>query len=256
MSEIVLIDRLAAMAMFSGMLDGTSGNRLLRIIGAEKMGKSRLLREYRKMVQERWGGNCALIDLRSKFQTYSAIVFQVTQQTPNIRYAEFSEAQAQLFSAPKIELSDLNLFFSKLSVSLPDQSSDSAEEYARQRITSAFCEDLRSAQLDSPMVLLFDTFDGAAQNTQDWLSEQVLLPLLQIQNIYVVLAGRELPELPGLLASSSKTHTLPPVSLEDHIAYCTSLGINVSREVIEAFHRVFEGTPGLFSEYASKLIEY
>jgi hypothetical protein len=70
-----------------------------------------------------------------------------------------------------------------------------------------------------------------------------------------VLAGRALPDLPDTLLDSCETYQLPPVSLDDHISYCSSLGINASREIIEAFHEVFDGTPGLFSEYAPKLKE-
>jgi hypothetical protein len=175
MSDTVLIDRIVAIQKFSEMLEGTSNKRILRIVGSEKMGKSRLLREYRKLVQEKWKGNCALIDLRSKFQSYGDIVFQVTQQISIIEYSNFSDIQQQLSSAPKVEVNKTNLLFSTMSVSIPDQKNDSAEQYARQKITSAFCKDLSLAKLDHPAVLLFDTFDGAGINIQNWLNEQILL---------------------------------------------------------------------------------
>jgi hypothetical protein len=102
MSETFLIDRIPAIKIFSDMLDETSNKRILRIIGAEKMGKSRLMREYRKLTLEKWMGNCALIDLRLTFQSYGDIVFQITQQTPNIEYTNFSDAQQQLSTTPKV----------------------------------------------------------------------------------------------------------------------------------------------------------
>jgi hypothetical protein len=79
MSDTILLDRIPAIKMFTLMLEG-NGMRVLRITSAEKMGKSRLLREFRKLCYEKWNGCCALIDLRSKFQSYSDIFFQLTQQ--------------------------------------------------------------------------------------------------------------------------------------------------------------------------------
>lgn len=253
MSETFLIDRIPAIKLFSDMLEGKSNNRILRIVGAGKMGKSRLLREYRKLTLEKKAGDCALIDLRSKFQNYGDIVFQITQQVPVVEFTNFSNVQQQLSSAPKVEVTRSNLLFSTMSVNMPDQRDDSADEYARQKITSAFCKDISSAKLGHPTVLLFDTFDGASVNIQNWLNEQILVALFQMPNIYIVVAGRELPDLPDILLENSETYELSPVSLDDHMSYCSSLGLNVSQEVIEAFHDAFDGIPGLFSEYASKL---
>jgi hypothetical protein len=39
------------------------------------------------------------------------------------------------------------------------------------------------------------------------------------------------------------------------MSYCRSLDLKASDEIIEAFYEVFEGVPGLFAEYASKLKE-
>ena len=83
MSDTILIDRVSVSKAFTLMLEG-NGTRVLRITGAEKMGKSRLLREFRKLSSKNWDGCCVLIDLRSKFQSYSDIVFQITQQIPGL----------------------------------------------------------------------------------------------------------------------------------------------------------------------------
>lgn len=95
MSETILIDRIAAIQKFTEMLEGTN-IRVLSITGAEKMGKSRLLREYRKLFFENWGSHCALVDLRSKFQSYSDVVFQITQQVSSLEFKNFSEVQLQI----------------------------------------------------------------------------------------------------------------------------------------------------------------
>ena len=77
MSETFLIDRVIAVQKFSDMLEGTSSKRILRIMGAEKMGKSRLLREYRRQSHERLDADCVLVDLKSSFQSYEDVIFQI-----------------------------------------------------------------------------------------------------------------------------------------------------------------------------------
>lgn len=255
MSETLLIDRILAVQRFTEMLDSSNKKRILRIIGAENMGKSRLMREFRKLSHEKWKGNCALIDLRSKFQSYSDIVFQITQQIPSIEYDNFLETQQQILSSSKVEIKGANLLLSTISVSMPEQKRNSDDEYIRQKITSSFCRDLYSAKLDCPTVLLFDTFDGAGSNVQNWLNEQFILAILQIPNIYLVLAGRYLPDLSNTWLDVCETYTLLPVTLADHISYCDRLGVDASIEVIEAFHKAFDGVPGLFAIYAPKLLE-
>ena len=113
MSDTILIDRVPAIKMFTFMLEG-HGTRVLRITGAEKMGKSRLLREFRKLSSENWNSCCVLIDLRSKFQSYSDIVFQITQQIPGLEFNNFFETWQKIQSDPKVEIKRTNLLLSAL----------------------------------------------------------------------------------------------------------------------------------------------
>lgn len=253
MNETFLIDRISAIKLFSDMLDNTSNKRILRIIGAEKMGKSRLLREFKKLMKEKWEGDCALVDLRSKLQGYSDIIFQITQQISTIEYSNYIEVQQKFSPTPKVEIKSLNLLLSAISLNISEPKKDTADEYTRQKIVSAICQDLRSVKPGHPIAILFDTFDEASINIQNWLNEQFLSAMLQIPNVYFVFAGRSLLELPSLWQDICETYILEPVTLDDHLLYCTKLDINISREIIAAFHDAFDGTPGLFAEYASKL---
>ncbi len=245
-----MIDRVPVLEKFSEMLYGTGKERVLRIIGTENMGKSRLLREFRLLSNKKEGVCCALVDLRSKYQDYSDIVFQITQQMHFIEYRHFSEVQQQLLSRQNVNIKGLKTLLSTVSINAQEQRS---EDYDRQIITSSFCKDLRLAKFEYPAVLLFDTFDIASPKIQDWVIEQLLSALLQIPNIYVVIAGRSLPPPHAIWDDKCASFELLPVSLEDNIAYCNSLGINASIEIIKAFHDAFDGSPGLFSIYAPKL---
>ena len=127
------------------------------------------------------------------------------------------------------------------------------DEYHRNIVTSKFCQDLLFSNLANPLVLLFDTFEGASPEIQNWLNEQFIASALQIPKVYLVIAGRSLPELPSNWQDVCESFSLLQVELDDHIAYCKNLGITASEEIIQAFHTAFDGTPGLFAEYASKL---
>jgi hypothetical protein len=255
MSETVLIDRVPALKKFVDMLAGTSSDRrILRIMGAEKMGKSRLLREFRKSSYELYNAHCALVDLRSKFQSYEDVLYQIVQQVTSIEFKSFTDLQNQMSSpTPKVEISGLRLLLSAMTVNLHGESNSSTEIQNRQRLTSSFCRDILSAGLRTPLVIQFDTFDSASPKIQDWLNDQLISSLLQIPNLYIIIAGRTLLDVPSGWVDVCDSYFLPPASLEDHKNYCKSLGIDTSEEVIKALHEVFEGIPGLFAEYASKL---
>lgn len=250
MSEAILIDRVPAIQRFSDMIEGTSNKRILRIVGIENMGKSRLLREFQLMSDRKWKAHCALVDLRSKYQSYSDIVFQVVQQISSIEYKNFFDTQQRLLEGPKVDMKGLRLLLSSISITMQEHKND---DYDRQLLTSSFCKDLRLAEVGCPIVLLFDTFEGASQKIQDWLTEQLLTSLIQIPNVFVVIAGRSLPEPPSTWRDSCLLFELLPVSLDDSISYCKRLGINADVDIIKAFHDAFEGSPGLFSTYAPKL---
>jgi hypothetical protein len=250
MSETILIDRVPLVQQFSDMLESKTNKRMLRIIGLENMGKSRLLREFKLLTDVKSNARCALVDLRSRYQGYSDIIFQVTQQIPTIEYKEFFETQQKLSTSHQIDIKELRLLLSPVTINVQEQKND---DYDRQLLTSAFCKDLRLAKFDFPVVLLFDTFDGASEKIQDWLIEQLVTALLQISNIFVVVAGRSLPEPPNTWRDNCLSFELLPVSLDDTVSYCDKLGIDVSIDIIKAFHDAFDGSPGLFSTYAPKL---
>ncbi len=68
MSENLLIGRSLATDRFREMLAGSRRERILRVTGDEKMGKSRLMREYRHIAEEEFRAQSALIDLRSQLK--------------------------------------------------------------------------------------------------------------------------------------------------------------------------------------------
>jgi len=253
MGDTILIDRIPAILKFSAMLEGNSGKRILRIIGTAKMGKSRLLREYKRLALEKEKAYCVLVDLKSKFQNYEDILFQVIRQLSWLEFKNYLGIQQQIIDSNKVEVKGLNLLWSAVSINLANTQSDSIDGQNRQRLTSAFCQDLIGIELKKPLIIQFDSFDSANPKIQDWVLEQLIPSLLQISLSYIVIAGRTLPEEKEMWVDYCDSYLLQPVTLQDHITYCNNMGIQTSEDVIKAFHNVFDGIPGLFAEYANKL---
>jgi len=249
MPDILLIDRKPAMNHFVNMLDGTSTKRVLRITGPEKMGKSRLLREYSRLSKEHWRAQCALSDLRSKLQGFDDILFNITQHIGSVYFPNYRATQGER-TQPRIEISRLSQLFSLLNINMAENKT--SEEQHRRRITSAFMQDLHLMPPNIPVILLFDAYEEASANIQDWINEQLISGLIQLPNVYIVLAGRNLPEVPQTWLDVCFSYELPPVLFEDQKDYCIRVGIDLEDDVIRAFHEAFDGRPGLFAEYTSK----
>ena len=105
------------------------------------------------------------------------------------------------------------------------------------------------------VVLLFDAFEQADPAIQIWLNEQLVSGLCRLRHVYTVLAGRELPEATVTWQGECHSHVLPAVAPEAHKQFCADVGIRVPDDTVLAFHRVFDGKPGLFAEYALKLAQ-
>lgn len=253
MSDIILIDRVDVVKKFTEMINKANERKMLRVLGAEKMGKSRVIREFRRITSQNENMSYALVDLRSKYQNYCELMFQIVQQITEVEFRNFTEAQRQAILDSKPEIKGLNMLLSSASINLSNHQSDTREQYHRHRTTVAFCTDLKCANLDRPIVLMFDTFDSASTTIQDWINEQFIPALLKVSNVFVVIAGRVLPDVPSSLEDICESYMLESVSLNDHKLFCTQFGIDISDETLADFHEVFEGTPGLFAEYVTKL---
>jgi hypothetical protein len=249
MSDTTLIDRKPAIAMFMSMFDSAPNKRVLRVTGLEKMGKSRVLREYFRIAREQWRAQCTLSDLRSKLQSCDDILFSITEQIGAVYFPNYQAIQNNPVS-PKIDIRGVGQLLSILNVTNV-QNKDAEEQY-RRRITSAFIKDLRCMPANIPIVLLFDAFEEANIQLQHWINEQLISGLIQLPNVYIVLAGRNLPEAPQTWLDTCQSYDLPPVRFEDQKEYCLLNGISLDDDVIFAFHEAFDGKPGLFAEYTVK----
>lgn len=253
MSDSFLMDRETTVSIFRGMIEQKSSEHVFRIIGLEKMGKSRVLREFYNISKYEYHAFSALVDLRSKLQNFADLLFVICEQLGSDHFINFHNIHNDIIAQRKgVEISRTTLIFSTLKVD--DKNNKLQDDILRRQLTNAFLKDISSFPFSVPLVFLFDAFEQADESIQDWINEQLLVGLCQLSNVYVVIAGRQLPEPPISYFHSCKFHELIAVEFEAHKKYCVQVGIDIDEQIINAFYTAFEGRPGLFVEYASKLL--
>lgn len=251
--DTYLIDRIPELGFFRGIMTKHRRERVLRITGVPKMGKTRLIEEYQRIAKREFGARCALIDFRGWSQSDAALLYTIGEQIDISFFPELIAAQEKIATSPNIELSGIHAF-SHLSIQSgvdPDKS-----EHQRGMLTYAFLKDLRAIS-GLTIVILFDTFEASSDSTRGWLNEQLLVSIKQIPHVVTVLAGKALPTPLVSWKDMAQDFELEPVKdIEEYKQYCAHLGMELDEKTcasIETLYTVFEGSPGLFADYVPKL---
>lgn len=242
-----LIDRKRVVNSFRSLLSLESMKNILLITGEPKMGKSRLLQEFRKLALEN-DYLISFIDLRAKHKSYSDILNSISNQIGEEYFENYKRISQELLLSSQMNLSRITQVFSILQV----HNTDNTETIqVKRQLLKTFVYDLKSIK-EKNILIILDTFDQADETIQKWVNEN-FLPDVQDHKLIIVIAGRALPVLLSSTQDRSESYNLTAVTVDDHREYCDLLGIEVDDNVLSAFHNAFEGTPGLFAEYVTKL---
>jgi hypothetical protein len=251
MGDVQLIDRIEATDIFRAMLSRKSDYRILCITGSEKMGKSRLMREYMQLAEGEFNAHAALVDLRSSMLSYSDVLSRASEQIGIPYLPHYQAARDDLSRKSSI---NINRMTQILSVILANRDGDeNASLHQRDRLASAFINDVQLLSQRTRVVLLFDAFDEAPTKILNWIHEHLAVSLSRVLNVFVVIAGRTLPAAATTWQHLSQTYPLPPVEVEIYLQYCAATGIQISEDHIRTLHRAIDGKPGYFAEMASRL---
>ena len=122
-----------------------------------------------------------------------------------------------------------------------------AEESKRQH---KFISDLK--QLQTPLLLIFDTYEQASEEAKRWLESQLLQRLKQAPAVIIIIAGQDVPEYDKYSWSVlAKEYDLPPIDkVQDWLEFthnkwgCTK----ITKQQVETLTKATEGNPAqLFS---------
>jgi hypothetical protein len=183
------------MEVFRNALDGRGTAHILLIRAEAGLGKSSLLHEFLEMTRP---GNRAFVDLKAGTHSVPRLLGELVAQLGHAKFDAFFARQEQAFN---FEISDNRIIKAEVGIEVnvqPGALDADQLELRRFGITRDFFADLvRSNTSRTPNVLIFDTFERASPEVQDWLTGQFLTLAREHRWLVAVFAGREIPE-PGI----------------------------------------------------------
>lgn len=216
--EPPVLDRNHEKGAFRDMLRGERPERLMLVAGESGQGKSYLLREFETIAAEE-----------------TALLFRLGFEDLNLEPVATLDRlvgwlDAAHFAAYKAGREEYTVH--------PPSSVE--ERAARQRaLTEVFFADALGLP-DSSRALLFDTYEQANEELQEWLQAEFLDRWCQTGSV-VVVAGQQVPDLPPQQLCRFVLTGLP---LHEYRPLVLSVGLRLSEEVLDALHTAaFNGRP-------------
>lgn len=242
------IDSDEVIGLFRQLMDTSNTARVLYIAGKTKLGKSHLLTKvFPVLARQDYQARHAIIDLRNPMCTISDILSLTSNQLDSKRSTNYQDAYQIWLNKPKVEMKDVFLLLSSLTVSAKPVHDDLQQR--DHHLTIEFIKDLEAYD-DQLLLLLVDHIDHAAEKIQSWLINTFLVRISRLKHIRAVIAGRSIPEPHGTYAASCLHSQLHPVTDEDaYINYCRRLNVTLVEQSVRDIARMLDYQPGMFVDY-------
>jgi hypothetical protein len=226
-----MMDRRPEIETFECLLDGDDlQHRLMLMVGVHGQGKSLLIKAFAQMITER---QVAYL----KFDFSETIEFDAILDEIWLRLGprHFPAYSARRGGGGWLEQQSAGM--------------------RREDLTGHFFADWEALSDKPRLVLLFDTYERAAPMLQDWIENTFLEKLKRIQQVIVVIGGRQWPAMNGRWWKHGYAFPLESVQLRDYKEYAEQLGVQIPPEDLVQLHRQFEGLPKLFAEHVNGLAQ-
>ena len=216
MSIRSIADRKEEFDFFETMLKGSNPERIFLISAPSESGKSVLLSEFAKLAAAIIGaGRCARINLKGE-PPLDAVLNRICADLGPESFPKFRSAESGLqpveikTELPKARFGNENTFSVESHI---HQAGAPSAHVLASRLIADF------STRDSPTLVIIDTFEQATVETEKWIVQQFLPLVRNLQDFWVVIAGKEVPE-PGdyLLewGDLARSHVLQLVTSPDH----------------------------------------
>lgn len=226
-----VMDRCPELRAYQGMLDGDDPqHRLMLMVGNHGQGKTCLMRTFEEMAAERQVP-CLRFDLSDTIE-FDGILDGI--------WRTLGPHRSPLYSARRARGRRLER--------------QSSEERWRE-LTVCFFADWGAIREGPRLVLLLDTYERAAPMLQDWIENAFLEELKHIEQVIVVIGGRQWPEMNGYWWIHGYAFPLQGVQLRDYEEYAKQRGVEIAETELVQLHREMEGLPKLFVEYVDDLVQ-
>jgi MoxR-like ATPase len=235
MEPEVIADRREVLRLYDSILRGVDNKRILLLEADGGMGKSALLRDFRRRTNAR----CVAIDLRGNSTGLPEIFDRIYNTLEWERFHNFTQRISKLGS---IDINN-NVMIGSNEISIYLQGADEAERSERRiRLMNAFFKDLRA--IKHQVVLLFDTFDQASPEIREWLQNVFMSYVVRASNLIVVVAGQTVPA--STIEWFDCSHQIQLEGIHDVDAWwdwAQRMGVTETRDWVRAVCQLLHGHP-------------
>jgi|SoiMetStandDraft_2_1073263.scaffolds.fasta_scaffold33418_2 energy-coupling factor transporter ATP-binding protein EcfA2 len=176
---------------FEALLEPECQTRILLLHGASGCGKTTLLTYYRQRVPPSW--LCLSIQLRSSAVSIAEIFYRAGRVLTWERFPTFMTQVADFQELPTVQIDHNQIIGMDNRITVALTTGDPADRGQRQTaLTDAWFDDL--SRFQRPVLILFDTYNDAITDVQEWLSGPFLARTEQAQSVRIVIAGQQVPD--------------------------------------------------------------
>jgi ATP/maltotriose-dependent transcriptional regulator MalT len=224
--------------LFDHMVAGQSAERILLLEADGGMGKTTLLGEFIRRCPP--NVSCAPIDLKGSSIGLHDIFYRVCDA---LGWEYFPAFATHVEHLGQVTIGE-NVIIGRAAIEIALQAPNEGDQAARRaELTRAFFDDLRA--LERQVLLIFDTFNEAPPDVQEWLESSFLAFAHRTSSLTVVVAGRQVPRESIEWATCCIRHHLTEVRMpESWQTYAERIGaVLPSPDWIPAFCDLLEGHP-------------
>jgi hypothetical protein len=228
--------------LFDRMIAGQTDECILLLEAEGKMGKSMLLSAFERCCLP--NVPCAAINLKGSSTGLHEVFYRLCDALGWDRFPAF---RACVESLRQVTI-DKNVIIGRADIEVALRAPDEGDRAARRaQLTQAFFDDLRA--WSGCLVLIFDTYEQANPEVQDWLAGPCLARARRTADLVVVIAGRQVPEESIEWAAYCHRHRLGGIEDVDawHL-YSQRRKLPVPRDWIEGYCVASQGHPGQVDE--------
>ena len=204
--------------------------RLISVYGPSSMGKSRLLREYKRLSVDY---DCEMLSIDFKQQIDVEVCLQLIVDKFGLRH--FSNCEQFLCNGR------------------PEPLTREKEREWNRNLTRKFFLDLDNLHSDSHLVLFFDHYEKSDKDVKDWLNNAFLASNFRHTPIITVVAGQDELSVDRSWTNQRRFH-LDGVSVDCYYRYVKQCKVSIDPEDIKKYHAVLRGSPGPFVTFVQGLI--
>lgn len=233
--------------LIEAFLAGQLTERILLLRGVSGSGKTSLLRVC--LTAPPRGVTLIPFQVRESAVGVAEVLYRVTEELGQRHFPRFAAQVAQFQATPTVQIGG-NIAFGSNQVIIALQAENSSDRQQRQSaLTTAWFDDIQ--EWNRPLILVFDTYERANQEMQEWLAGPFLARVGRPVRAHwrVLIAGQKTPDTHNIEWSAcSQARELRGVPVaQDWLPVVAALNKVVPAEHVESWLgglcRAFNGLP-------------